>query len=214
MPLYKTIDLEFNTRILIWKVAESLEELESKVELKPKTQLRFNGMKSELHKRAFLCVRMLFKEIGVSDFDLHYDKFGKPYLSDQRHISITHSHNFAAIIVSDKTVGIDMELQREKIIRIADKFVDSEFTYLQPELQDEYVKKLTVIWGAKEAIFKIRNEKGISFKDHIQVDNFLLDQNQTKACLLFDNLQMKFEVYYLEVESFTLVYTFEGKILI
>jgi hypothetical protein len=32
--------------------------------------------------------------------------------------------------VSDETVGIDIELQRDKIIRIADKFVDEEFVYL------------------------------------------------------------------------------------
>jgi hypothetical protein len=31
--------------------------------------------------------------------------------------------------VSDETVGIDIELQRDKIIRIADKFVDEEFAF-------------------------------------------------------------------------------------
>jgi phosphopantetheinyl transferase len=38
----------------------------------------------------------------------------------------SHSHHFSAIIVSNETVGIDIELQRDKIIRIADKFVDEE----------------------------------------------------------------------------------------
>jgi hypothetical protein len=38
---------------------------------------------------------------------------------------------FSAIIVSNKSVGIDIELQREKIIRIADKFVDQEYSYLK-----------------------------------------------------------------------------------
>ncbi|HSD08915.1 4'-phosphopantetheinyl transferase family protein, partial [Flavobacterium sp.] len=197
------------TRILLWKVTESVEELASKVVLKEKTQLRLNRMKSELHQRAFLSVRMLIQEMGFTDRNLHYDKFGKPYLDCHRYISITHSYNFAAIIVSEETVGIDMELQREKIIRIADKFIISEFDFLQSEPIEEYIKKLTVIWGAKEAIFKIRNEKGISFKDHIQVAPFSLDKNQTQACLLFDNLEKKFEVNYLEIENFTLVYAFE-----
>jgi 4'-phosphopantetheinyl transferase len=157
MPLFQTINVNPNTKILVWKVTESFKELREQVVLKEKTQLRLNGMKSEIHQRAFLCVRMLIQEIGITDFDLHYDEFGKPYLSDHRHISITHSHNFAAIIISDETVGIDIELQREKIIRIANKFVDYEFDYLKPKLVEEYIKKLTVIWGAKEAIFKIRN---------------------------------------------------------
>jgi hypothetical protein len=49
-----------------------------------------------------------------------------------------------------------MELQRNKIIRIADKFVDEISIFRSNK---EYIKKLTVIWGAKEAIFKIRNEE-------------------------------------------------------
>ena len=209
MPLFKTINVNPTTQILIWKVTESFEELRSQVTLKPKTQNRLNGMKSETHQRAFLSVRMLIQELGINDFDLHYDEFGKPYLDDHRYISITHSHNFAAIIISDETVGIDMELQRDKIIRIADKFIDTEFNYLESEPIEEYIKKLTIIWGAKEAIFKIRNEKGISFKDHIQTAPFSLTHNQTQACLLFENLEITFEVNYLEIESFTLVYAFE-----
>jgi hypothetical protein len=55
-----------------------------------------------------------------------------------------------------------MELQRNKIIRIADKFVE-EFQYLDSNSPED-IKKLTVIWGAKEAIFKIRNEKGLVLK--------------------------------------------------
>ena len=174
MPLFKTINVSPTTQILVWKVTESFEELSGKVVLKEKTQDRLNGMKSELHQRAFLSVRMLLQEIGFADKNLYYDEFGKPHLDCHSHISITHSHYFAAIIVSDQTVGIDMELQREKIIRIADKFIDYEFGYLQTEPIEEYIKKLTVIWGAKEAIFKIRNEKGISFKDHILVKPFSL----------------------------------------
>jgi 4'-phosphopantetheinyl transferase len=209
MPLFKTITVSHTTKILVWKVTESFEELLEKVVLKEKTQRRLNGMKSDMHQRAFLSVRMLIQEMGFTDKNLHYDEFGKPYLDCHNYISITHSHNFAAIIISEETVGIDMELQREKILRIADKFVDTEFSYLKPEEIEEYIKKLTVIWGAKEAIFKIRNEKGISFKDHIQVASFSLTENQTQACLLFDNLEKQFEVNYLEIENFTLVYAFE-----
>ena len=215
MPLFQTIQCNENTRILIWEITESFDELRSKVVLKEKTQLRLNGMKSEMHQRAFLSVRMLIQEMGFTDKELHYDEFGKPYFDCHNYISITHSYHFAAIIISDETVGIDMELQREKIIRIADKFTDYECNYLKPDLTEEYVKKLTVIWGAKEAIFKIRNEKGISFKDHILVDDFSLNQPNTKASLHFDDLIKAFDVHYKEIQSdnfegkFTLVYAFE-----
>lgn len=146
---------------------------------------------------------------GYTDFDLYYDRFGKPHLHDGKHISITHSHEFSALIISDETVGIDIELQREKILRIADKFTNSEFLYLEPEKLQDYIRKLTVIWGAKEAIFKIRNEKGISFKNHIKINTFELEQEQTTAELHFDSLIKDFKIYFEELENFTLVYALE-----
>jgi phosphopantetheinyl transferase len=215
MPLFQTIHCSDTTKILIWEITETLEELLSKVVLKEKTQKRLDGMKSQMHQRAFLSVRMLIQEMGFTDKDLHYDEFGKPYFDCHNYISITHSYHFAAIIISHETVGIDMELQREKIIRIADKFTDYECSYLKSDVLDEYVKKLTVIWGAKEAIFKIRNEKGISFKDHIRVGDFSLDSKKTIASLHFDDLIKDFDVHYEEIKSdhfegnFTLVYAFE-----
>lgn len=218
MPLYKTITVNPSTQILVWEITESFQELFKAVVLNESNSIRLNGMKSEMHQRAFLSVRKLFQEAGYTDFDLYYDEFGKPHLHDGKHISITHSHQFSAIILSDEVVGIDIELQREKIIRIADKFADIEFSYLKPEEKTEYIKKLTVIWGAKEAIFKIRNEKGISFKDHIKVEAFELCDEKTKTELHFDAIIRDFYVCFEEFESsdtngfkqdFTLVYAFE-----
>jgi 4'-phosphopantetheinyl transferase len=211
MPLYKTINYNSTTQILVWEITESLEELLGNVVLKEKTQLRLNAMKSEMHQRAFLSVRMLLQEVGYTDFELHYDEFGKPYFNDGKHVSITHSHHFSAIIISDETVGIDIELQREKIIRIADKFVNKiELNRLRRFDAEDYIKKLTVKWGAKEAIFKIRNEKGISFKDHIQVNTFEIEDQKTNAILEFENIKQVFSIYFEEFEKFTLVYAFEN----
>ncbi|MFV8345149.1 4'-phosphopantetheinyl transferase family protein [Flavobacterium sp. ZB4P13] len=213
MPLYKTIHVNSATQILVWKVTESFQELLEQVVLNDTNRIRLDGMKSEMHQRAFLSVRKLLQETGHTDLDLYYDEFGKPHLNGEKHISITHSHNFSAIIISDETVGIDIELQRDKIIRIADKFCDSEFQFLSPsfatEKTQEYIRKLTVIWGAKEAIFKIRNEKGISFKDHIKVNAFELENNQTIAELHFDSLVKGFTIHFEEIEEFTLVYALE-----
>ena len=209
MPLFKKIEFNAGTQIYIWKITESFEQLFQEVQLNPICQKRISNMKSEMHQRGFLSVRKLLNEAAYTDFDLFYDEFGKPHLHDGKHISITHSHQFSSIIVSDEVVGIDIELQREKIIRIADKFCDAEFQYLNKETVSEYIKKLTVIWGAKEAIFKIRNEKGISFKDHIAVNSFGLDQTTTLANLHFGGLDKVFKIYFEEVEDFTLVYALE-----
>ncbi|MFV8377269.1 4'-phosphopantetheinyl transferase family protein [Flavobacterium sp. LB3R33] len=214
MPLFKTINFSRSvgttTQILVWKVTESYSELFDQVVLNDNNRIRLNGMKSEMHQRAFLSVRKLLQETGHTDLDLYYDEFGKPHLQGEKHISITHSHNFSAIIISDETVGIDIELQRDKITRIADKFCDSEFQFLDMDCE-EYIRKLTVIWGAKESIFKIRNEKGISFKDHISVEEFHVNAKLTNAKLHFNNLVKDFKIHFEEIEDFTLVYAFENE---
>ncbi|WP_229330501.1 4'-phosphopantetheinyl transferase family protein [Flavobacterium ammonificans] len=212
MPLYKTIHHNSNTQILIWNITESFEQLNQEVQLNEKSQLRLNGMKSQMHQRAFLSVRKLLALAGYSDFDLYYDEFGKPHLIDEKQISITHSHHFSAIIISNEAVGIDIEMQRDIILKIAHKFVnDEELSRLQKTDLTDYIKKLTVKWGAKEAIFKIKNEKGISFKDHIQVAPFELNQTQTTADLNFNGAEQKFNIHFSELDTnFTLVYAFEN----
>ena len=203
MPLYKTIQHSANTKILIWKITESLEELSNSIILEPLNQERVTSMKSTVHKCAFLSVRKLLQEINHTDSDLYYDQFGKPHLKNENFISITHSHQFSALIISNKKVGIDIELQREKILSIANKF---SLETLNQNHKENYIKKLTVIWGAKEAIFKIKNETGISFKNHIQVNPFELEENKTIASLNFNSLNEKFKIHFQEFENYTLVY--------
>lgn len=211
MPLYKTITVNATTEILVWKITESITQLRSEVPLKEKSALRLNGMKSELHQRGFMSVRKLLHEKGYSDFDLHYDQFGKPYFEDGKHISISHSHEFSTIIISDQIPGIDLEMRRDKIALIAEKFIHpKEFGCLNKQAPD-YINKLTVLWGIKEVIFKIRNEAGISFKDHIKAESFEMQDLLATAWLDMEGLHLSFSVYFEEIENFTLVYAFENQ---
>ncbi|WP_026703520.1 4'-phosphopantetheinyl transferase family protein [Flavobacterium soli] len=208
MPLHESKSCGLDTEIHVWKITETFEDLFDQVLLNDTNLIRLNNMKSEMHQRGFLSVRMLLQSAGYSDHDLYYDEFGKPHLSDGRHISITHSFGFSAIIISNEKTGIDIEMQRDKISLIADKFVDTEFDFLEREASD-YIRKLTVIWGVKEAIFKIQNEVGISFKDHISVFPFEINDYKTSALLTFANLNKEFSIQFEEIENFTLVYAFE-----
>jgi hypothetical protein len=48
--------------------------------------------------------------------------------------------------------------------------------------------------------------KGISFKDHIRVKEFEMDDLKAEAELHFDGVVMDFELFYEEIEGFGLVY--------
>lgn len=212
MPLYKTLNISENTQLLVWKVTETANELGGQVVLKDSCSARIGAMKSEQHRRAFLSVRKLMQEIGYTDLDMYYDAEGKPHLKDGRHISITHSYNFAAIIVSDIGIGIDMEIRREKVIKIADKFIDREFDFLDKADISEYVRKLIIIWGVKEALYKMFSKPGLSFKQNIDVHAFDPAQNSGTASVHFENLSGTYKFYFEEIEDFTLVYTMDNPI--
>ncbi|GAL66345.1 4'-phosphopantetheinyl transferase family protein [Jejuia pallidilutea] len=205
MPLYKTITPNSQTTVKIWKITESYEELMARVDLKPKALERVLGMKSELHQRGFLSVRWLLKEFGYCDADLFYDDFGKPHLKDGRQISISHSFNFSAVIISDLIVGIDVEKQRDKISVIAHKFIDYEFDYLD-KTSNDYIKKLTVIWCVKESLYKLYCTQGLSFKAHCLVIPFSIKDKATIAWVDYKNIKSRYAIEFLEFEGFTCAY--------
>ncbi len=205
MPLYKTITPNSQTTVKIWKITESYEDLMAKVNLKPIALNRVLGMKSELHQRGFLSVRHLLHEFGYTDSDLFYDENGKPHLKDGKQISITHSFNFSAVIVSDLVVGIDIEKQREKISVIAHKFIDYEFDYLEVGDSD-YVKKLTTIWCVKESLYKLFATPGLSFKQHCLVIPFSIIDNDTIAWIDYEGKKYRYSIHFLEFEGFTCAY--------
>lgn len=197
------------TTLYVWKIEETFEDLLDQVALTDANMVRLMSMKSEQHQRGFLSVRMLFREAGYSDSDVTYHETGKPQLSDGRHITISHSHELSAIIVGEQHFGLDLEMMREKIIRIADKFTSApEEEKLNPE-SESYIAELTMLWGVKEAIFKIRNEVGISFKDHVTTFSWDMQTRKARAVLDFEGTQRFYQVQFFPVGPYMLVYAID-----
>ncbi|WP_026451076.1 4'-phosphopantetheinyl transferase family protein [Aequorivita capsosiphonis] len=205
MPLYKTITINPSTKVFIWKIEESFEALSEGIFLTKKCSRRVENMKSDLHRRGFMSIRHLMALEGFTDHDLYYDENGKPHLTGDKHISITHSFNFSAIIISDFEVGIDIEKQRNKILRIAHKFTPIE-EYRTMANDDALMRKLTIVWCAKESLYKSFSEKGVSFLQHIDVDEFSMEDNRTTATVTYGNIEAKYNIDFLEFEDFTCAY--------
>lgn len=206
MPLYKTITVDPSTKVLIWKIEESFDSLNDGISLTEICRARVNNMKSDVHRRAFMSIRHLLALFGYTDHDVFYDENGKPHLKDGKFISITHSYIFAAIIVSDIEVGIDIEMQRQKILRIAHKFTPIE-EYRTIANDDALMRKLTIVWAAKESLYKSFSEKNVSFLQNINVDEFTLDCNSTTATVNYKNKTQKYAVDFFEFDGFTCAYS-------
>lgn len=193
----------------MWKITESFEELFKSIELTEASLLRLNGMKSESHQKGFMGVRRLLMEQGYTDFDLFYDAFGKPHLKDGKHISISHSNDLSIIVLSNENVGADLEILKEKIVKLAPRYMD--VTHLENLNATDRLKKAGVVWCIKESVFKIKNEMGISFKDHIFENEFFLTDNQCTVELRFNSKVEYFDILFDFIEDYVFVCAFESK---
>ena len=208
MPLFKTIKPNNHTTIYVWKIEESLDELSKGMLLTDRSKNRIQSIKSDVHKRGFLSVRHLLKQAGYSDFDLFYNENGKPHLKDEKNISITHSFNFSSIIVSDIEVGIDIEKNREKIKIIQNKFVNFERGFIHKD--DNYIQQLTVIWGAKESLYKIYPHGGLTFKNDIDIHSFQISDKKTTGFIKVKDWNKQYHIHFDQIENFTLVYALDS----
>lgn len=206
MPLYDRITGAGDYHGYIWRITESEAQLAKGIELTKACNERLMGMRSGIHRRGFLSIRHLLALAGYTDFDLYYDANGKPHLQDGTRISITHSFEFTGIILSkSEEVGIDIEMQRDKILRIARKFTPiAEYRSLANE--EALVRKLTMVWTAKESIYKILSTPGLSFLRHIWVEDFSMDEGRTTASVQYRGKESHFTSNFFEFEGYTCGY--------
>jgi phosphopantetheinyl transferase len=203
VPLFQHIKHSKQTEILVWKITETETELSEGLSLTENSKNRLNGMQSETHRKGYLSVRKLLELKGYTDTDLFYTSDGKPHLKDGKKISITHSFDFSAFIISTHTVGIDIEMNREKIQKIAPKFISKEAEFMD---KTDPVRFLTVVWGAKESLYKIHPDGGLLFKEHLPIEPFSLNQKKTRGWIKKDSFYEVYDVFFRFLESYTLVY--------
>ena len=205
MALYKTLTVHKKTKVLIWKLEESVLDLKKGILLSDTSLARLESMKSELHQKGFLSIRQLLKVAGYTDFDVVYDNYGKPHLKDGKFISISHSFTFTAIVLSEDTpVGIDIEKQREKILKIAHKFTPFE-EYKTIANVDALIRKLTIVWGAKESLYKIYGKKKLLFLHHIYIEDFKFNDKKTKGEIRYNGAILSYDIEFFEFEEYTCV---------
>lgn len=134
---------------------------------------------THLNKRLeWLAGRLLIREL-LRSMDLQFnglvkDEYGKPFLKNlPHHISLSHSYPYvAAIIDSEKTVGIDLEQPKEKLLRIAPRILATG------ELADagDNLTKHCVYWCAKEALIKVYGKKDLTFAENLIISPFQLEK--------------------------------------
>jgi len=199
MPFLKDLIINHNTKIKLWKL--NLGELDY-YELNEYDSNLIKAKKNQLVREQFLAVR---KTLQLEDpsYKITYDKSGKPSINSDLNISISHSKFMAAIVFSKHNkAGIDIEHKENKIINIQNKFLnDSE------KMENEYqsnVDYLTMIWTAKESIYKALGIKGISFSDDIIIKN--ISKNKGQGYYVNGKEKYKFNLIFFKIDDYIICY--------
>jgi 4'-phosphopantetheinyl transferase EntD len=202
MPIIEDFAPFPNTRILIWQITETIDILLSKIQLDNSSQQILDLKKKEIHKKQFLAIRNILELMSSEKYLVSYSEIGKPYLNSKKNISVTHSGSYAALIVSDKQVGIDLEEFGEKIKKIEKKFLDVELDYPI----DLSISNLLVYWNIKESIFKSLENKPMDFRKNIIVLPLEKENNKVKSWYINNDEIYSFCSYYKVSKNYTLAY--------
>jgi phosphopantetheinyl transferase len=199
----------------IWHISESNEELRSLLgenyfELEMETKL------NQAIARHFLASRIILTQLFPNNkIHLTKNKFNKPSLEIDGKpyaISITHSHDYAGILIAKKgNVGLDLERVDTRISRVKNKFLNPTEQIFAGA--DEQIWEQTLIWSAKETLYKLYGNKELDFKEHLYIHSFIkspigiIDGSIKKR-----DFNLHVPIHFQQIDNYILTYTFQNEI--
>ena len=174
----------------VWEISESVNELKAFSE-----EVKFDQIKSEKRRLEMLAVNALLKEM-CGNAKLDYNKYGAPFLDINKKISISHTKQFVAIIVSELKSGIDIEINSERVLKIKNKFLSVN------DNTNKTQEDLTIAWSTKECIFKWYQKGNLNFKDDILIRKI---NHSSKTIEVFFDKNL-FILNFLKINNHFLVY--------
>jgi 4'-phosphopantetheinyl transferase len=179
MPLIKIENINTDCKWALWEINESLEELNLLLNL-PSESEKYEKISHEEKRKETLASRILLKKLlessGESYTGAAYDEYGKPFLPNSNHkISLSHTKGYAvAIIHKNAHIGIDIELIKEKVVKIASKV----FSVQEIGKDLKNITRLCALWSIKEVLYKVYGKGDISLKNNIIIHPFIFNETE------------------------------------
>jgi 4'-phosphopantetheinyl transferase len=106
------------------------------------------------------------------------------------------------MISRNGTVGIDIEQIKEKVERIASKFLQpQELAFINNDA--DKTQQLYVCWCVKEAVYKCYGQKEVSFADNILLEPFNFTHHGTVNALLHKgSVKLNYEAGYMQYDDY------------
>lgn len=174
MPIFFQHSINDATKLGIWKIEEPESFFLTKVPLKQQVTHPYKRLQ---HLAGRLLLPELFEDFPIHEIIVADTR--KPFLEDEEyHFSISHCGNFAGAIASrENRVGVDIEFVSPRLKGISPKFLnEGERRYLEKwqYMSTLYLQMITIVWSAKEAIFKWYGAGNVDFKKHMVLDGVIV----------------------------------------
>ena len=169
MALFYQHNINDQSKLATWRIEEPEGFFTERVPVKHDVSHPYKRLQ---HLAGRYLLRELYPDFPLEEILIADTR--KPFLKNEKyHFSISHSGYFAAAIASPlHRVGVDVELVTPRISNITRKFLNTEeYQFLDSfrQLDHIYFDLATILWSAKEAVFKWYGEGQVDFRKHIQL---------------------------------------------
>jgi 4'-phosphopantetheinyl transferase len=161
---------------------------------------------------------LLGQHATAADALLRNEASGRPWLEGMPPgcvVSLSHSGDWAAAVVSTQgRAGVDIEIVRDKAQRLAPKFLSNEELTAVAALNVTDAACFSLLWSAKETLYKLAAQRGIIFKQQLLLSLDKLDfpgQGELQASLILNGLNTRHRICYSQpAPDYVLTYSHEG----
>ena len=205
MALFFQQNINQSSKLAIWKIEEP--EL-FYTELVTMISIISHPHKRLQHLAGRYLLPFLFADFPHNAIEIAETR--KPFLpTAQYQFSISHCADFAAAIVSkNQAVGIDIEMITERVHKIKHKYLHAiEQAFVNDYPIEKQTALLTLLWSAKEAMFKWWGRGDIDFSEAMQIQSFELKESGVlHARFKKDNFETALELNYQMIDQMSLVW--------
>jgi 4'-phosphopantetheinyl transferase len=188
MPLHSLQSLPGGVTLGLWHLTETPASLWPQLADAPAYEPLLPARADGPRQAQWLAGRLLVQQLGLATApgqaprQLLNEASGRPFLvgaAPAPAVSVSHSGAWVAALLAPPgtAVGIDVEMVRDKAQRIARKFLNTEelaaveqLTTAASAFSHSPTELYSLLWSAKETLYKLANQRGIIFRQNLLLD--------------------------------------------
>lgn len=136
--------------------------------LTPEEQRRMETFSSEARRNEWSSWRRAVRHFHDPRATIGYDANGAPVLAgDPTCISVSHAASWVALLLAPRRCAVDIERTGRNFARVAERYLAPQEAALPEHGHPHF---LPLMWCAKETLYKLAGEPGLSLTDDLRID--------------------------------------------